>query len=194
VLLDRVFGDDELRRDPAIRPSLRHEPPGPRFAGGEAVERVGVAPADHPRDDVRVEGGAAVSDAVERVDERVAVGDAVLEQIPDAGGVAADEIDGGALHMLRPRPRASAASRQWYHPSTHRLQLQFSPGPTRPPRADAARSVVAYVRPAAVVAVVAAGASSGSATLTTILPVFSPRKRRFSASRAFSSPSTSVSW
>ena len=192
MLLDRVFGDDELRRDPAIRPSLRHEPPGPRFAGGEAVERVGVAPADHPRDDVRVEGGAAVSDAVERVDERVAVGDAVLEQIPDPGGVAADEIDGGALHIPargRPLPPASGTTR----PLTG-FNCSSPRWPTRPPRADAARSVVAYVRPAVVVAVVAAGASSGSATLTTILPVFSPRKRRFSASRAFSSPSTSVSW
>lgn len=50
--------------------------------------------AEHPRDDLGVEGGAAGGDPTDRVDERLDVSHPLLEQIADPLGAAGDQLLG----------------------------------------------------------------------------------------------------
>ena len=65
-----------------------------RSRGVSVVERVvAAAPAEHVRDDRRVEHRAARGDAAHRLREAAEVRDAVLEQVADALGAVADQVD-----------------------------------------------------------------------------------------------------
>ncbi len=65
-----------------------------RSRGLNDVERTGGATAaEHPADDLGVERAAAGGDAADRLDERVDVADALLQQIADAGRLVADQVD-----------------------------------------------------------------------------------------------------
>ena len=107
VLLDRVRGDDELLGDALVRAALGHQLEHLALARREAVERVvAAAPAEHVGDDRRVEHRAAGGDAPDGVGEAAEVGHAVLEQVADALGVVADQVDRVALLGVLARARA----------------------------------------------------------------------------------------
>ena len=70
-----------------------------RSVSSSSSER--AAPADEALDDLRVEGRAAGRDALDGVDELGDVAHAVLEQVADARGVVADELEHvGRLEVL----------------------------------------------------------------------------------------------
>jgi hypothetical protein len=78
------------------RPSAR----SPRTSRSRS-ERASSRGADEARDHLRVEGGAALGDPLDGVDELGHVAHAVLEQVPDAGGVVAHELEHvGRLEVL----------------------------------------------------------------------------------------------
>jgi hypothetical protein len=82
------------------RPSAR-SPRTSRSRSERGVEQGAAAPAHEARDDLRVEGGAALGDPLDGVDELGHVAHAVLEQVPDAGGVVAHELEHvGRLEVL----------------------------------------------------------------------------------------------
>ena len=84
--------------DPPVRAALAHQLEHLALARRERVERVLAAPApEHPRDDVGVERGAALGHPAHRVGERGEVGDAVLEEVADALGAVADQVERVAL-------------------------------------------------------------------------------------------------
>ena len=98
VLLDRVRRDDEHLGDALVRAPLGHQLEHLALARRELVERVvAAAAAEHVRDDRRVEHRAAGGDAPDRVGEQREVGHAVLEQVADALGAVADQVDRVAL-------------------------------------------------------------------------------------------------
>ena len=70
VLLDGVRGDDEHLGDALVGAALGHQLEHLALARGEAVERVvAAAPAEHVRDDGRVEHRPAGRDAPDGVGE-----------------------------------------------------------------------------------------------------------------------------
>ena len=72
------------------------------LAVGQLVEQSAAAAADEARDHGRVEGRAARRHALDGVDELGDVAHAVLEQVADAGGVVADQLEHvGRLEVLR---------------------------------------------------------------------------------------------
>ena len=81
-----------------------------RSRGVSAVQRiVAAAAAEHVRDDGRVEHRAAGRDAPDGVGEQREVGHAVLEQVADALGAVADQVDRVALlGVLREHEHADA--------------------------------------------------------------------------------------
>ena len=98
VLLDRVRGDDQRLGDALVRAPLGHQFEHLALARGERLERVvAAAPAEHVGDDRRVEHRPAGGDAPHGVGEQLEVGHAVLEQVADALGVVADQVDRVAL-------------------------------------------------------------------------------------------------
>ncbi len=98
VLLDSVRRDDEHLGDALVGPSLGHQLEHLALAWREPVQRVVAAlAAEHVRDDGGIEHRAARRDPPHRVGEQREVGDAVLEQVADALGVVADQVDRVAL-------------------------------------------------------------------------------------------------
>ena len=94
VLLDGPLGDDHPQGDAGVRAALRHEPQHLALARRELVERVVRAPAaDELGDDGGIERRSALGDAAHCGREVVDVGDPVLQQVPDALGVLAEELD-----------------------------------------------------------------------------------------------------
>ena len=98
MLLDRALGHPELTGDAGVRPALRHQREHLALARREHVERVVHAPRGHELPhERRVDRGAALHDALERVGELVHVRDAVLEQVRAA--LAAREQVHRVLHL-----------------------------------------------------------------------------------------------
>ena len=102
VLLDGVRRDDELLGDALVRAALGHQLEHLALARREGVERiVAAAAAEHVRDDGRVEHRPAGRDALDGIGEQREVGHAVLEQVADALGAVADQVDRVALLGVR---------------------------------------------------------------------------------------------
>ena len=98
VLLDGVRRDDEHLGDALVRAALGHQLEHLALARRQRVQRVvAAAPAEHVRDDGRVEHRAAGGHALDGVGEQREVGHAVLEQVADALGAVADQVDRVAL-------------------------------------------------------------------------------------------------
>src|SRR5215212_6716737 len=98
VPLDRPLGDDELGRDRAVRPPLRHQRQHLALPRGQRCEGVvAFAPAEHVRDHLGVEDRAALTDTADGVDEAADLGDPVLEQVADAVGAIGEQLDRVAL-------------------------------------------------------------------------------------------------
>ena len=75
--------------DRVVRAALGHQPEHLALARAQLRQRVlAPAAAEQARDDLGVERAAALPDAPDGVDEALDVGDAVLEQVADALGVA----------------------------------------------------------------------------------------------------------
>ena len=112
VLLDGVRGDDERLGDAAVRAALGHQLEHLALARRERLERVvAAAAAEHPRDDGRVEHRPAGGHAPDGVGEVREVGHAVLEQVADALGAVADQVD------ARSAPRRTARARARRRPA-----------------------------------------------------------------------------
>ena len=102
MLLDGVRRDDEHLGDALVRAALGHQLQHLALARREGLERiVAAAPAEHVRDDGRVKHRPAGRDALDGVGEQREVGHAVLEQVADALGAVADQIDRVALLRVR---------------------------------------------------------------------------------------------
>src|SRR4051812_41673846 len=87
VLLDGGLADHERLRDPLVRLALGHRGEDVALARAQALERAGrPAATEHAPHDLRIERGAARSDAPDGVDEGVDVADPLLEQIADTLG------------------------------------------------------------------------------------------------------------
>src|SRR4051794_34726048 len=98
VLLDGALGHDHLGGDRVVGAALGHQAEHLALARGELLERVVLAPAaEQPRDHLGVERRAALPHPAHRVVEVLDVPDAVLEQVADALGVAADQLERIAL-------------------------------------------------------------------------------------------------
>ena len=98
VLLDRVLGDHERLGDAAVGPALGHQLEHLALARRELLQRVvAAAPAEHARDDGRVQRRAARRDARDGVREAREVAHPVLEQVADARGAVADQVERVAL-------------------------------------------------------------------------------------------------
>src|SRR4051812_4686088 len=93
VLLDRRLGDHQMVGDAAVRHALRHHRQDVALPWTEAVQRPARAAAQHPPDDLGIERAAAGGDTGDRIGERLDVADALLEQVPDAVGALADELE-----------------------------------------------------------------------------------------------------
>jgi hypothetical protein len=93
VLLDRGLTDDERFRDALVGLTLGHHRQHLPLAWTELVQWSAAASApEHPSDDHGVERGAAVCDPLDGVDEHVDVGYALLEQVTNALGTVANEL------------------------------------------------------------------------------------------------------
>ena len=93
VLLDGVLADVQALGDPVVGEAFDDQREHVAFARRERGERVADAlAAEHARDDLRIERGAAGRDAADRGQELVEVGDAVLEQVADALRVVAEQL------------------------------------------------------------------------------------------------------
>ena len=91
-------GDDQRLGDALVRAPLGHQLEHLALARRERLERVlAAAPAEHVGDDRRVQHRPAGGDAPHGVGEQLEVRHAVLEQVADAGGVVADQVDRVAL-------------------------------------------------------------------------------------------------
>ena len=98
MLLDRGRGDDERLGDPFVRFPLGHRREHVLLSGAEPIERpiLPTAP-QHPSDDLRIQRAAAVGDPPDRIDERLHISDALLQEVPDALGVLTDQLEGVML-------------------------------------------------------------------------------------------------
>jgi hypothetical protein len=93
VLLHGAFRDDKRFCDGVVRAAFGHQAEHLALARRDARQRVGSAlAAQQPRDDLRVECGAAVRDAADRVHEPVDVADPVLEQVAETFGAVRQEL------------------------------------------------------------------------------------------------------
>jgi hypothetical protein len=98
VLLDRVRGDHQHLGDALVRAALGHQPQHLALARRQSLQRIVAAlAAEHVRDDGGVEHRSARGDPADRVGEQGEVGHAVLEQVADALGAVADQVDRVAL-------------------------------------------------------------------------------------------------
>jgi hypothetical protein len=93
VLLDRGVGDEERLGDAVVRLSLGHLREHVALTRRQAVQRTTAPASQHAPHHDRVERGAALGDALDRIDERRDVADALLEQVADAVRVLADQIE-----------------------------------------------------------------------------------------------------
>ena len=101
VPLDRAPAQVELLGDCAVRAALGDQREHLALALGELVEGGAPVAADEALDDVRVEGRSAVGNTLDRADELRHVAHTVFEQVADARGVVADELEHvGGLEVL----------------------------------------------------------------------------------------------
>ena len=89
-----AHGDDQLVGDAVVGAPLSHQGEDLELARREVVERAaGPPPADHALHDLGIERRAAAGDAPDRVGEQRQIAHAVLEQVADAAGAVADEVE-----------------------------------------------------------------------------------------------------
>ena len=113
MLLHGAFADDDPLRDALVRVPLGQQAEHLALARGELGELGLLAwAAEHPADDFGVEHGAAAGHTPERAGELVEVGDPVLEQVPDAACVVADQLERvGRLDVLAEQEHADVGVR-----------------------------------------------------------------------------------
>ena len=93
VALDGALADVDLAGDAAVGAALGHQRQHLALARGERVERPDLTgPAEHLRDDLRIEHRPAGRDALDRLDEPVDVGHALLEQVADPLGAVREQL------------------------------------------------------------------------------------------------------
>src|SRR5690606_9299989 len=101
VLLYRAFRDEQPRRDPGVVEALGHSGEHLGFAWTQPVQHVVGVAAQQLRHHLRVDGGPAVGDTAQGLQELVDVGHAVFEQVADLGRATAQQLRGvGADHVL----------------------------------------------------------------------------------------------
>src|SRR5215207_959344 len=83
VFLDGVLGDDEPLADRLVRAALGDQLEHLALARRQRSERARFRVCQQPRDDLRIEGGAAARDPTHRAGEVRRVGHAVLEQVAE---------------------------------------------------------------------------------------------------------------
>jgi hypothetical protein len=110
VLLHRTARHHELGGDARVRPALGHQRQHLPFPRGQRAQPAALpAGAEQLADHLGVERGAAVGDPLQRGGELGHVGDAVLEQVADAGRAALQQLRAvGRLDVLREDQHAGA--------------------------------------------------------------------------------------
>src|SRR5690606_8998070 len=102
VLLDGALAHHQLAGDGGVGAALGHEAEHLALAGRQPVERVAPAGAGQQLgDDLGVERRAAGADPAHGLQELGHVGDAVLQEVAEAGGVVGQQLAGvGLLDVL----------------------------------------------------------------------------------------------
>ena len=107
VLLDRGLAHDERLGDAEVGLALRHRGEHIALARRQVVERAAAPSSQHPADDLGIERAAARRHPLDGVRERRDVADALLEQVADALGTVADQVERvGLLVELRQHEHA----------------------------------------------------------------------------------------
>src|SRR4051812_23093853 len=95
MALDSALAQEQLLTDRSVRETLRDQAQDLTLPLGELLERASFGmPAKELGDHLGINGRAALSHALEGVEELAEVGDAILEQIADPGWVRRQEADG----------------------------------------------------------------------------------------------------
>ena len=111
MLLHSRLADQERLGDAPVGLAFRHRLEHFSVPCAEPFDRpVALAAAQHTRDDLGVERGAASSDARDRIDEGLNVTDALLQQVANPIGSIADELERIAL-VIELREQQHAGTR-----------------------------------------------------------------------------------